>query len=340
MGFCVSWRVLSGSEVGTSHIQTGRACEDSCWAQVLKTPEDQPFLAVFVADGAGSAARGGQGAELAMSAAASFIEKRLKQPELGLGDELAVACVQAVRTAIDSAATAAALKPRDFACTFLGLLSFERGSLLMQVGDGGIVVDFGQGLEVPIEPMGGEYANMTCFVTGDDAIQVLQTQTFDQPVLRAAIFSDGLQRLALNMSTNTAHVPFFKPLFTVLSQSTEEQEDQLAAALKRFLSSEAVNERTDDDKTLAMAVLPINELPNDLVSTPIAAVSATVKEEKFPLEVEPESVDSTECGVSGVAQTSDISTPDAPADQSVVDALNQHTRQRRAAAVYAKNSEG
>ena len=120
----MTWRVLAGSEIGTAHIQTGRTCEDSCWAQVLQTREGQPLLAIFVADGAGSAARGGEGAELAMSAAAGFIEKKLKHPELGLGDELAVGCVQAGRAAIDSAATAAGLKPRDYACTFLGLLSF------------------------------------------------------------------------------------------------------------------------------------------------------------------------------------------------------------------------
>ena len=57
------------------------------------------------------------------------------------------------------------------------------------------------------------------------------------------------------MATNTAHEPFFKPFFSILAKTTSDQEDQLEAALVGFLNSEAVNERTDDDKTLALAVL-------------------------------------------------------------------------------------
>jgi len=335
----VTWRVLAGSEIGTAHIQTGRTCEDSCWAQVLQTRESQPFLAIFVADGAGSAAHGGEGAELAMSAAAGFIEKKLKHPELGLGDELAVECVQAVRAAIDSAASAAGLKPRDYACTFLGLLSFERGSLLMQVGDGGIVVDFGDGLEVPIEPMGGEYANMTYFVTGEDAIEVLQTKSLSAPVIRAAVFSDGLQRLALNMATNEAYVPFFKPLFTALAKSSEKQEDQLVAALQRFLSSEAVNQRTDDDKTLVMAVLPVASNLPELVWNEAARPSAPAQGEQPPAigaaasETPPDS--SPEPIPMDTPQTAGTPQEAEPSEE-----LGRTARQRLAAAAYAKNQEG
>jgi hypothetical protein len=251
----VSWLVVAASEIGTSHTENGRSCEDSCWAQVSVTKDGLPFLSIFVADGAGSAARGGEGAELAIAAAAGFIEKKLKLNEFGLTDDLAVECVTAVRTVIDSQANAHGLKPRDFACTFLGVLSFQNGTLLMQVGDGGIAVDTGQGLEVPIEPMGGEYANMTSFVTDDNAISVLKTKDYSVAAVKIAVFSDGLQRLALNMAENTAYEPFFSPFFNVLAKSTPDQEDELQAALMRFLGSAAVNDRTDDDKTLALAVM-------------------------------------------------------------------------------------
>jgi hypothetical protein len=55
------------------------------------------------------------------------------------------------------------------------------------------------------------------------------------------------------MATNTAHPPFFTPIFTGLATATAAQEDQIRAALAKFLGSPAVNERTDDDKTLALA---------------------------------------------------------------------------------------
>ncbi len=214
-----------------------------------------PFLQLFVADGAGSASNGGEGAELAIQAAVAFIDKKLQLPEFGLSDELATECVMTIRETVYARADSMGLKARDFACTFLGVLSCRLGTLVLQIGDGGIVLDVGQGLEVPVVPMSGEYANMTRFLTDDDAINQMVTKTFPDIALRVAVFSDGLQRLALNMADNTAYEPFFSNFFRVLGNSTPDQEDQLHGALVRFLQSSAVNDRTDDDKTLALAVL-------------------------------------------------------------------------------------
>lgn len=255
MGVCVSWRVVSASEIGTSHIAAGTACEDSCWAQVDVTAEGQPFLSMFVSDGAGSAARGGEGAELAIQAAADFIASKLKLKEFGLSDALAVECVVAIRERIYSRAEIEGLKARDFACTLLGVLSSPLGTLVMQVGDGGVVLDVGGGLETAIVPMSGEYANMTHFVTDEEAVNVLATKAYPAPVTRVAAFSDGLQRLVLDMATNKPYEPFFAKFFQVLAATTADKEDELHSALVRFLGSPSVNERTDDDKTLAMAVL-------------------------------------------------------------------------------------
>ncbi|MBT3067952.1 PP2C family serine/threonine-protein phosphatase [Rhodoferax sp. U11-2br] len=251
----MSWRVVCASEVGTSHVAVGRDCEDSCWAQVGATANGMPFLQLFVADGAGSASNGGEGADLAIQAAADFVDKKLRQPEFGLSDELATQCVMHVRDKLYGRADALGLKARDLACTFLGVLSCKLGTLVLQIGDGGIVLDVGQGLEVPVVPMSGEYANMTHFISDEDAVSQMVTKTYPGIASRIAVFSDGLQRLALNMAENTAHEPFFDKFFKVLGASSPEQDDQLHGALVRFLQSPAVNDRTDDDKTLALAVL-------------------------------------------------------------------------------------
>lgn len=250
----MSWRVVNASEVGTSHLGVNRPCEDSSWASVDVTPAGIEVLSIFVSDGAGSAARGGDGAEMAVQAAADFMAAKLAQPEFGFNDALAVDLVVAVRARIYAAAELDGLTARDFACTLLGVISSKLGTVVFQVGDGGVVIDVGAGLEVPVVPMSGEYANMTHFVTDEDAVKVLVTKPFQKAASRVAVFSDGLQRLALNMATNTAHEPFFAPFFKVLAGASEAQEDELQAALVRFLASPAVNERTDDDKTLALAV--------------------------------------------------------------------------------------
>jgi Protein phosphatase 2C len=251
----LSWQVVGASEVGTSHLAVGRSCEDSCWAQVAATASGIPLLQLFVADGAGSASNGGEGAELAIQAAADFLEKKLKLPEFSLSDELATQCVMEIRDRIYAKAESLGLKARDFACTFIGVLSCKLGTLVLQIGDGGIALDVGQGLEVPVVPMSGEYANMTHFLTDENAINQMVTKQYSDIALRVAVFSDGLQRLALNMTDNTAHEPFFANFFKVLGASTLEQEEQLHSALVRFLQSPAVNDRTDDDKTLTLAVL-------------------------------------------------------------------------------------
>jgi len=109
------------------------------------------------------------------------------------------------------------------------------------------------GLEVPITSMAGKYANMINFVTDENAIDVLAVKALPAQPEKVAVFSDDIQRLALNMATKTAHTPFFTPFFTVLAKATAVQEDHLQAELAQFLESPAVNERTGNDKTLALA---------------------------------------------------------------------------------------
>lgn len=250
----MTWRLVCASEVGTSHAHSGVPCQDSCWALVDHLADGQPLLSVFVADGAGSAARGGEGAEHAIEAAAACIDKKVKQGEFGLSDGLATEIVLAIRERIYAAAETEKLNARDFACTFLGVLSTAGGTLVLQVGDGGVVLDTGAGLEVAVIPMSGEYANMTHFVTDEDAVTVLATKTYPDRAVKVAAFTDGIQRLALNLATNTPHEPFFTPFFNGMAKASAEQEDKLPGLLVKFLGSSPVNERTDDDKTLALAL--------------------------------------------------------------------------------------
>lgn len=251
----MTWRVVSASAIGTSHLMSGDVCQDSCLALVERIPNQPPMLSIFVADGAGTASHGGEGAELAIQAAATFVAEAFPLPEFELNEKLAIKCLLVVRECIYAQTEKMGCNARDFACTFLGVLSSEKGTFVMQIGDGAIVLDFGSGLSVPVAPMSGVYANMTHFVTDEDAADVLVSKVFPQKASKVGVFTDGIQRLALNMATNTAHEPFFEPLFKVLSAATSDQEDQLQGALVDFLNSESVNERTDDDKTLALAVL-------------------------------------------------------------------------------------
>ena len=250
----MSWFTVCASEIGTSHIKSKTPCQDACFSRVYKSQNNQEILSIWVSDGAGSAIYGGEGAQLAIDTAQQFIEEKTQEGEFGLSDAFAVDLVKKIHRTIDKEAQDKNFKPRDFACTFIGVVSSDTCTLVMQVGDGAAVVDVGNDLELAIPPMSGEYANTTYFVTDDDSIQNLKVQSYPQKAMKVAVFSDGLQQLALNYSENKPHQPFFSPFFNTLMSVNKEEFNQLEELLRSFLDSEPVNERTDDDKTLALAV--------------------------------------------------------------------------------------
>ena len=67
-------------------------------------------------------------------------------------------------------------------------------------------------------------------------------------------FTDGLERLALDFGATQAHAPFFQGILgPVAASEMAGRDDKLVRRLRRYLESDAVNARTDDDKTLLVA---------------------------------------------------------------------------------------
>jgi hypothetical protein len=121
------------------------------------------------------------------------------------------------------------------------------------IGDGGIVILTEQDelLSVTKPPI-GEYANETTFLTSEGWEDTLQNANFTRPIRGVAAFSDGLQRLALNLPAGEPFPPFFLPLFALAAEAVDSNP---AARLDEFLNSSRINARTDDDKTLLLATL-------------------------------------------------------------------------------------
>jgi hypothetical protein len=146
--------------------------------------------------------------------------------------------------------------PRDLACTLLGAIVTPSQSLFVQVGDGAIVFQSGEHYEVAISPLRGDHVNETRFLTDDPFADAVQSRSMSDPVERLALFTDGIERLVLNLSDviPQAHAPFFDSLFRQFEASTDSL--AFAASLEQFLMSGGINERTDDDKTLVLARSP------------------------------------------------------------------------------------
>ncbi len=263
----MSWRYALAAVAGAGHVAQGLPCQDACRAQTATFAGCSVWWAV-VSDGAGSAAAGAAGAAAACTTMMAQIDTWLAA-HAGAVEELTQATVadwlaQTV-AAIKEMATAEQAELAAYAATLLAVVANARATVACQVGDGAIVAqllaadgDAGSdaaedaALCVLLWPSQGEYINTTHFVTDEDAAAQLRVALLP-PARCIALFTDGLQQLALHYATRTAHAPFFAPLFARLAQAPSGASASLDRALAAFLDSAAVNQRTDDDKALVLA---------------------------------------------------------------------------------------
>lgn len=249
----MNWKIIRASMVGTSHIENGTKCQDCCWADEIQSPDNKSYLVTLVSDGAGSALEGAKGSELSCETLLESISYAIDQQSNPLSKTNVIKWIKDTRQAILLLAEKNNLTPRDYACTVLGAILTADEALFFQIGDGAIVVAQRDIFGVVFWPDSGEYANSTYFITDENALNSLRITHVKSKINEIALFSDGLQHLALSYDSKTPHPPFFEPMFTVMRQRKTSNCDDLDEQLKLFLNSDAMNARTDDDKTLVLA---------------------------------------------------------------------------------------
>jgi hypothetical protein len=250
------WRTAFATSIGTSHQKNGTPCQDAGRCIVVEAADGTEVLVVAVSDGAGTACRSNVGSTLAVEHFLDWFSQAVRsRPDLDTIDRAFVGrWFEEVRSTIRERADADGADVRDYACTMLGMIIGLSSAASVQIGDGAIVVS----TEEPGEynwvfwPQHGEFANSTYFVTQDGAEAVLQFET-GPAVDEVAVFSDGIERLVLDMSSKAVHSPAFQPIFEWLAGTDPDRSDAPSTALVAYLGSEHVNRRTDDDKTLVMA---------------------------------------------------------------------------------------
>ncbi|MCB1919233.1 MAG: protein phosphatase 2C domain-containing protein [Candidatus Competibacteraceae bacterium] len=249
------WRVVQASVTGVAHRNSETECQDACAVQQLFMPDGVPVLILVAADGAGSAIRSREGAERACQILLAECANWLAQVNNdGWQPTVALSWLHHIQASLAQHAADAGLPVREFACTLLGAIIAPDQALLLQIGDGAIIVESGDGYRPIFWPQGGEYPNETWFVTDVNAATRLECTTLTESVGEIALLTDGLQPLALHYQSHQAHEPFFRPMFQSLRDYPEDGcLAALTQALEQFLDSPAVNQRTHDDKTLILA---------------------------------------------------------------------------------------
>lgn len=246
------WRVVAASVCGTSHIKNSQLCQDAHHWQIL--PDD--ILVVAAADGAGSARLGKVGAMVAVEVAVESISLReITQKTLAEEERvrsLLSEALLAAKKAVEEEAVACGAQPQDLASTLIIVIATPEMVAVTQIGDGVAVAKDGIGnLKALTIPDNGEYINQTNFLTSVGALDTAQVNLWRETVVNVGVLTDGLQMLAMNMAIGVPHKPFFFPLFDFIGKA----EDKTTAGdrLVRFLRSQKITQRTDDDLTLILA---------------------------------------------------------------------------------------
>jgi hypothetical protein len=250
------WRFASASVTGTSHAGSGTGCQDA--HAVLIIPADGgDVLVIAVSDGAGTARAGDIGAIVATQAiceqAAEWFHSGRRCEEID--HALAREWLNGAREQIADRAAEAEADMRDYACTLLVAVVGEKHVAFLQIGDGAIVCrDQEPDWAWVFWPQHGPYVNTTYFATDDLAHTQLQFSCGSRRITEIAMFSDGLENLALHHPTRSAHDPFFNGVFKPLRASRMSGWDEkLSKFLSEYLASPVVTQRTNDDVTLVLA---------------------------------------------------------------------------------------
>lgn len=253
------WNTAYAAVIGTSHINKGQPCQDSAGCRVLQSTECTEFLLMVVADGAGSASRSEFGASLtverflshfgALCTHDSAIEK--------IDREYVINWLESLKSEIVEQASLESIHPREFSCTINGAIIGPEYGFFLQIGDGAIVVSEEETNEYGyiFWPQHGEFANQTHFLFQENISETLEFVCIQKKFDRLALFSDGLERLILDFSSRSVHPPSLDSIFKWLQKCSENEAP--STALATYLNSDFINRRTDDDKSLVMAVSAI-----------------------------------------------------------------------------------
>ena len=141
----------------------------------------------------------------------------------------------------------------SMACTLLGAIIGQSSAIVLQVGDGAWVAETeSMGFHPVTWPEHGQYVNETYFITHAGYSEHVQFAIIpNDGLLRSLIgFSDGIERLCLDLSTKAAVDGFFRPLRSLFDRQSKIEFEK---GFSRFLNSEQVTSRTDDDTSIIIA---------------------------------------------------------------------------------------
>jgi serine/threonine protein phosphatase PrpC len=245
----LGWAFASAVRAGAGKPE----CQDAC-----RVWQDGDRLIAVVADGAGSALMGGEGARLAVEVfsqwagaptQAAGVATRTSIANLMSARAISV-LFDAIRVRLEREAGSTNIS--QYSCTLVAFVADRDEGFFLQVGDGVAVFSSKDKYHVAIRSSESEFLNVTCFVTDPRVREHVLVRPVKHDIDAVALFSDGLEGLVIDAATVQPHTPFFDRTFGALHHAPG-ADDRASEWLQNMLASDPVQRRTDDDTSIVVA---------------------------------------------------------------------------------------
>lgn len=249
-----AWHAACAAVIGRGHETDGSSCQDC-----VRSLSVGNATAIALADGAGSAKFGGEGAVLVVDTVLDLVTHRFEELLHCAEPDAKKIIVNETLGRLRDRAGVLGGRVQDLASTLLFVCIRNDEFIAGHIGDGVIAQLQGDRIIVLSHPQRGEHANETYFVTssGVDSRMFLARGAL-AGACAFALMSDGTQASLYNTQTR-AMAPALKPVWGWLDANPS---SVVEAALEQNIR-DVIRERTADDCSLGLlrrVTLPAAEL--------------------------------------------------------------------------------
>ena len=241
-----AWVVAGRSATGGGHLRRSVGCDDH---HLVVAHSKCVYLAV--ADGAGSAAHATVGAQGAVFCAIDWLAANTLIPHEPHGLKQLERCFIAVHSRLKRIARAQSYEVNDLATTLLVAVVGPWGVLAGQIGDGALVIETDESMEIVLQDRKTGAVNKSAFVTDSNYRETLRIIQRRKRIHGAVAVTDGVEGLTISR-VGGVNEPFFRGVLHSVRDATP---DDRTAVLERLLESTAIRDSCDDDLTIAAAAL-------------------------------------------------------------------------------------
>lgn len=246
------WKSVCCEVQGRGHIKADIPCQDKT-KQLFRNG----VSLITLADGAGSAKLSHFGAECVVENISVYVADNFQQLiQNADGKQVKLAIMEELKRVLYSKAEELECKLGDLASTLLFVAVCEDKYIIVHIGDGVIGYLDGSELKIASSPDNGEFANVTTFVTSNEALVSMRLFKGDiKEISGFVIMSDGTEQSLYHKPSKTLAKSIIKLMHRTCLTSDGVMHSQLRETLENIIS-----QKTQDDCSIAILARPVGIL--------------------------------------------------------------------------------